>query len=621
MALSIKKRKVKKLSKVAFWSEYILNFIYKSKVEIPTDIGQNYKIVGNTLVTNKGFTTLLSAIEYEDTISSNAYTQLIRDVKNLSSDGVKISVHVSSKKSKYLTSKKANREQYDNWVEILPALKNDNKAVDTARRIYAFEQMKSANYTVDFTTKVSLYAPTLDKLKSLQDITLMIANRLGITFLEVENDVQGNMLNYMPWMYSSKVNPARTQAFAQTDVEFAKGFGCTAMKEAAGVCLGLRAKSNVPYLADFKRSSNAKNIYVIAPSGQGKTFLVSTWLQDMSLDDSYRFFITDVKGNEFTSFINDMDGIIINAVKAGSHLNYFNFLSGSPEEDSSFFTKRLEKVYELLTLFFDDADSRYREDIISIVRSSVETYLLSNGVQREVKSSWKTLSFTGWYKHLKNSYLKDIKNTEENKIMYNTLKPFFEDLSLFSSELDIEKVKNSRAISISIGMITEDESTNKVGTRLANFLSAEICNLYIAHNKAQKLFTTIVNEEAQLVSERDLKRYAKDVSLRRSQNAITIIIANSIKTTDNPSMRIIIDSITMWVVGKVNREQVDYISNIQELQDKYVDVIKENSNDRLNLRNFTIIDKINKVVKVDTIYVNLPESIASTKRYKTVDVV
>ena len=65
--------------------------------------------------------------------------------------------------------------------------------------------------------------------------------------------------------------------------------------------IGIASENNSPYYIDFMSSSAAKNLYLIAKSGAGKTFMGQTILLD-AFTKNFNVCAMDIKGTELGAF-------------------------------------------------------------------------------------------------------------------------------------------------------------------------------------------------------------------------------------------------------------------------------------------------------------------------------
>lgn len=629
----IKRRETKtRFLRTRMWLDTIIDHFKDPTTGIPRDIGDNLIIKNNSIITKKGITKLVLIDNLGLETSIGLVSNLINYVKE-STPGATVDVNIASSPIRYDVYNSTNRNSYDFWKDnmVNPKFTPFEQKM-YANMCYTYEKIKSG---------ADVRSNTMVVVVRASNIEIVNAAVNSVSRFLMENEIKFSLVKSNMASYVSAITPTALDTKIKGSIQpiwlesrsLAELFPSNpGLVDQDGVFLGLNKDLKTPYYVDFKGTSNAKNIYVLAPSGSGKTFLVQSWLNDCYLQN-YRILITDIKGKEFLPFTKSTNGVSISMNASSSvfintlRLNRRDIVN-SPRE---YFEEKVRLSKTMLSLIVNP-DEEDEQKVSSFLERLLHSYYLSLGVEKLNPNTWIRTNRCNPYD------LFDFFNTQ---FISNDLRDEFGDLlltimdslsiylsedgsgsELFKNEADLPTIRNARVVHFNYGNLSSNRSKNVVLQNLMDFYVQLITDDFIAHAKSLGDFTVIVNEEAQLTSKHIKHMYAENISLRRAQNAVTIILGNSIAgTKDDIDSKIILDNINIWVLGKLLE------SNLKELcenhgMSEYEDMLRlltENKNQEYN-NTFLIINNVSKDTVPCFLKAYVPDSVLESEQFTTVDV-
>lgn len=346
--------------------------------------------------------------------------------------------------------------------------------------------------------------------------------------------------------------------------------------------------------------------------------------------DNFSIVINDIKG-EFSAFAKACSGKILN-MRSGyaSIINTFKMQKKrlneyqSPEEyfDENF---RLSKIKLMIIANLEKDKSARLEALID---QFLETVYLQLGVLKSNVNTWfrtNDLTFYKIYQLFLNYISQDIKAIYSD-IIQSVLINFkiyldksSSNNSFLKNEYDIADIINTRVLVFDYGILDKSRIDDKVSLSL-NQLDAKIITDYYSYsNKNKKLHTVSVNEEFQMTSQFLKHMYAESFSLRRAQNQINILLGNSLSALkEDKDSAIILDNINIWVLGKLTKSNIEYLTeefSLEQFEDQMNELNQNNSLDRT----FLIINKLYRNATSAMIKAFVPNSVIKNKIFKVVD--
>lgn len=625
-----KNKKVNFLPVLSMWTNTILSHFRSDMGTIPSDIGDEMYIGDNVYVTKDYISSVILIEEFSlDTVLS-VYSELLKHIKKIQPSVI---MDVSMKLSKYELD--MGDIALKNRMQALKDSLDSDKIADHVKErnawmVFSYETMKSG--------KTTYLARVFITIRAKQNSTLQKAIKAALGYFGEYNIdarvIKSNLSHYFEYM-SPIINRSN---MSSRDIPYVVGTGNSiaellpatqGLNDEIGLLLGIDRMSENPYLIDLKGTARAKNFYVLGPSGEGKTFLVLTWLLDAFTQD-YRISITDVKGNEFTSFTEACGGSVI-SMKPGAtfYINTFKLdkdaIGSKPIIE--YYNENMRITKTVLMLVCNPSDAN-RVKVASLMEEFLNTLYLQVGVVAENPNTWERSHILTPYKvyeyfmsfvspSIRSIYSDVIEDVILNFRTY--LSPTGTGSDLFRREFDISSILNSRVVTFDFGMLSDTRVTDEVTINLKNFFSKLVTDAYVANNKKQGLHTIYVMEESQLANSVLREMYAEAMSLRRAQNQINVMLGNSISgLKGDRSAEIILENINIWVLGRLTKANKDYLVNEYSMEE-FEPIMDDINMDSDYDRTFLVVNRLNRNTTSAAIKAFVPKDVVDSDIFRVVD--
>jgi hypothetical protein len=394
-----------------------------------------------------------------------------------------------------------------------------------------------------------------------------------------------------------------------------------------GVFIGINRNNKAPYFIDFQRFSGGKNIYVISRTGAGKTFLALNWLLTF-FAQGYCLCVMDLKGNEFTAITRACGGKIISMRQdAAMFVNTFKMspdkAGGGPD---AYFRENLGVSKRMLSVLcdFTEEERIYGE---AFIEEFLRFVYIQRGVSAGNVNTWsRTRDLTPYTVYgLFRSYISnDIKATygrllDKISMAFDIyLSPQGSGSGIFRNEYVMEDILDSNVICFDYGMLNANRITDVVLFRLKILFMTLINDEFIRHKKKQKLWTVKVLEESQIADSFLLRVYKEELTLRRAQNQVTILIGNSVSALrDSPEGKAIFENITMLAIGRVSKSSRETLVSEFDLEDES-ETLKKICNSPAYEHTFLFVNKAQRSTTA-MLEVYVPRRVAEGPIFKNVD--
>ena len=326
-AREIRSRKSENFLVSRMWWNTFFSLFRSDKGTIPFDIGNRIYLGENQYITGQYMSTCFLVTEFSLHTPIAMCSKLIREVKGIVPDIV-IDFTFKNAKFELTPNDTALKDRVEGWKTHL-------SDPDVPRHVKEREAWLLYSYEVLKTGKLAYQTRSIIWVRAKNNTVLMRAckevskylSEYGISFKQIKNDI----CRYIDYSSILLANYSTTgkdiPAVISTTNSLAEILPVTqGINDEIGLFIGIDKTNNAPYFINTKATSRAKNIYVLSASGEGKTFLVTTWLID-GFADGYSECIMDIKGNEFTSFTKACGGKILSMRSDSS--TYINILESA----------------------------------------------------------------------------------------------------------------------------------------------------------------------------------------------------------------------------------------------------------------------------------------------------
>lgn len=375
-----------------------------------------------------------------------------------------------------------------------------------------------------------------------------------------------------------------------------------------GILFGVNILNNSLYRLNFDSITVGRNMYIIAPSGVGKTVLCLNAFYSALERKNWRGCGMDIKGNELSQGCKAVGGMVIDVTaKSREYINTFRMDSEACtyENSKDYYSSNLDfSKKQLITLTGFSTKDEINE-LDRLLDEFFNVFYIKLGVTPYNKNSWEaTKHITPYdvYRELVNycspSIMQKYKTVTIKALdkLKQYMTPSGSKSYIYKNEFDITQVYNSKCIVFNFGLLTE-KSVSDVDADIFDFKFMQmqyIENKYVLNNFNNGYETFSILEESQIVPEKTLAKYAEQYTMRRSLRQTTWLLGNSIQALLNKKeSQPIIENVRGLLIGDLNekaREEVIKQFDLEEYR-PYINLI--GSSDKY-MNSFLFINKMSK---------------------------
>ena len=258
---------------IKVWISYLLSLFMKDRGKIPDNIGDKIMITNNLYITKLYMSTLIQIIELGP-YTPVTLMQILNDA--LRDRGNKAVLDFSCKNRNYDFDEKDSglSSRITMWENNLTSPNASRKIKDrSARCLYTVEVARSGIQLKESRMYLTLRARDIHTLNAAEKIVYSTLTSMGTTYLPVYAGVK-KTLEYIS-LLGNRIEDIKTvQPVMTSNVILSQiASNCGSYNDKEGNYVGQNVQNGSPYLIDFSDITVARNMYVVAPSGVGKTVL------------------------------------------------------------------------------------------------------------------------------------------------------------------------------------------------------------------------------------------------------------------------------------------------------------------------------------------------------------
>lgn len=622
-------RKKYRFLSIRMWWSTLLSQVFSDRDYIDKDTGNNV-YVGNNIITTKNCKTALLLVTDLGDHAPKFFPSIIISKLKREFEDVRLDVILKNKEFK----PKINGGLEDRvklWRGTLDRQDRSSEAKSRAERCL---------YTADLANdKVQLYKTRFylrlnigpnDAVANVIKSATVALNKLGVSIMPIKSNMDVH-LRYIAMM--SNVEPKQLKSIPYiitTDQVLAELMpNAQGMNDETGTIIATDIINNSPYQIDFRRSAGAKNIAIFAESGGGKTHLGIQLAQEFYID-GYRECIEDVKGNEFGEHTKACAGTVIN-LGPRSRVFVNNFVwDKTTERNAEEYSSMMFSISKRKLCILAQCRKEDQADLELLMDDFLKDVYSQCGAVMSNKNTWyrtehltPRLIFKLLGKYLSLGMREKYGRLAETA--YNNIGKYFSAAGsmqhAFTKPLSYGQVLDTPVLTFAFDMLDDVEGQDVALYEVKRLDMRIIKDDYIINNKKKKLWTVDIEEEASIAPEFAIQEYTRSFLLRRAQNVVNILIANSVQTlTDNRLAKGIIDNITMLIIGNLNRTSKEYLIQEYSLSKQNQEYINKINDKLLYDKTFVVINRM-QAKPVDTIIkVHTTANAVRSKVFKGVDV-
>lgn len=629
-----KRRKVKVATKKKIesgiwykvWLDTFLSNWFPDMDYIPETLGNSIYIGNNIIVTKNSKTALLLITDLGE-IAPKSFTSLL--TSHLKTKFNDVRVDFSFKSIEYKPNMKSGIDaRVEQWNKTLNKENAHEKSKSIARRcIYTVELLNNKVKLFKVRPYIKIRIGKTDKVNAVVNEALDFLEGLGIETRRIKSNMDLH-LQYISMVSGKEPQELKDVPCIICSKETLADMtpNTQGLNDSNGTILGSDLLNIQPYIINFRALPGGKGIYVIAPAGEGKTFLVLNWAEEFYVTN-YRIAVDDIKGNEFAEFARACGGIVIDlGPRSPMYLNSFKF-DKYTDEDETLHTSSRMNLSKITLLSLSKAK---KENIIATERL-IDKFLVDMyrklGVSQTNRNTWDRtdhLTPAIILKYFK-EYLSDDIKREYGSIAtdaYDNIYFYFKETSpFFKEEIIINDLIDSPVLTFAFDIISDTTIQDEALYTIRVMYKSHINQEYIYKNKKKGLWTVCIEEESAIASDAILAEYNKNFILRRSQNVINILLGNSVRAlTENKISAGIMDNIQMLCIGSVNNTSRKYLIEEYQLSDKIQANLDKIHDKQTFESTFVLVNKMQKKPINTLLKVFVPNEVKNNPIFKGVDV-
>lgn len=627
------KKKKERFLRTRMWVSTLISTVFNDRGTIPPNIGNNILVTNNLYVTKNALSAVIMVGEFSDDTVVGFCSDLINTVKSQVSD---VTVDISIKNQPYWidTKQSGMGSRVHTWESIMNnPLTNEKSARRAARQLYTLQVAESGEPMYRSRVYVTVRARegrTLNRgVKAVTDylntcaVYRRIKNNLKehLDFMCMISDKSSKFMKNVSWMVTSQ------QVLAEM---FPQAQG---LNDSDGTLMGLTHENNAPYWINFRKTANAKNIYVVSKSGFGKTFWTLVPILD-GYADGYNVCIMDIKGTEFTAFTKACGGIVLSMRPDDTHFINTFVMDKEAAEDGNYnvyYHKqiRLSKKKMITMCQFTDTEASRGE---SLIDEFLTTFYRNEGVSSENPNTWiRTKQFHPYdvYDAFDNFVSREIKE-KYGDIAISALARMRvymhrkgNSSHIYQEAYSYRDVLRTKVLTFDFGILEDSASNVDPVVFQLRVMDMEIINdEFVSYKKRHGEWTMKVLEESQVCSDYLLEVYVREMTLRRAQNQVTFLLGNSISALQSKSIaKPLLDSINILVCGVLNDSSQKYLVDEYDLGENNKKKLESIAEDTRYMHTFLLVNRMQQDATTALIKAYVPEKVRDGKLFKVVDTI
>ena len=625
------KRKRERFVTTRMWISTLISKFFTDRGTIPDNIGNNVLITNNLYITKNHITAIIHVIEMSEVTPVSWTSDLIKYVKDQTT-GVIVDITFKGQRYRPDLSPSAMNSREKTWHQTL-----DNPFMPevyvrrAARCLYTLDVARSGVRMDKQRVYIKIGAKDGAQLKRAINSASAYLSSIGAKYKRIQSNIEEH-LQYITLMCDKRPQHLKdvapvifsTQTFAES-MPVIQG-----ANDEKGVLMGYDTISHYPYFVDFTSTAAAKNIMIEALSGWGKSMIASCWLYPF-FAIGFNLAIMDIKGDEFTAITEALHGVRlsmrptsttyintfrwnVNEVFNGDIVTYANerfrmskdrmlCICDLPEKEASVAESLLEEflqyVYRKVGASPDNPNTWYRT-------KNLNPYIIFELFERYISNELKIKYKDVWSKMLERLRIYMSKHGSKSHV--------------YRDAYDYLQVLDSRCLTFDFGILESSSTNDPVLFHLHVMDMVTINDEYVSYKKKKGQWTVKLLEESQVVDNWLTEVYKREMTLRRAQNQVTVLLGNSIAAlANNPISRPIIDNINILCLGSLNLSSRKYLSEEFGLKPAELDALEDIQVNPDRQHQFLLVNRMEPNATTAILEASVPDDVTNSALFKVVD--
>lgn len=625
------KRKKERFITSRMWISTLLSKFFTDRGTIPDNIGNNILVSNNVCITKNNITAIIMVTEMSEATPLAWTADLVQTVKD-QTDGV--IVDITLKNQNYFpditptgigSREKSWRSTLDN--PMMP----EEYVRRSARCLYSLDIARTGVALYKERVYIKIRAKDGTKLKKGIQATSGYLSKIGAKYKRIQSNLDEH-LAYMSLMSDKKPEHLKDLPPVIFSLEtFAESMSDSqGTNDNKGVLMGYDNLSGSAYLVDYKSTANAKNIMIEALSGWGKSFMGSYWLYPFYAD-GFNLAIMDIKGNEFDAITQALHGVHLSMRNTSTR--YINSFRWNPREvfdgDALTYSNERFRVSKEKMMIICDMDEKMESRAEALLEEFLRYVYRSIGATYDNMNTWYRTDklnpyviFDMFERYLSNEILN--KYSDVAMKMLERLRIYMSrdgsKAHTFRDAYEYYDVLETRCLTFDFGILESSTNNDRVLFHLHVVDMIMINDEYVSHKKKKGQWTVKLLEESQIVDDWLTKVYTREMTLRRSQNQVTILLGNSVAAlAANPLSRPMIENINILCLGSLNKSSRKFLKEefgLSEAETSVLDDIQVNPD---RARQFLLVNRMEPDATTALLEARVPEKVSQSSLFKIVD--
>lgn len=577
------KPKKERLLWLKMWINYAVSLTMKDRGKIPDNIGDRILISNNMYITKLYMTTIVHVYE----LGQNTPVTLMEILCGALRDrGNKAIIDMTCKNSRYDFDPKNSglQSRIRAWENNLDSEITSRRMRErSARCLYTVEVAQSGKMLKNTRMFLSIRAKDVQTLNNAEKIIYDTLGSMGCTYMPAHSNIKEN-LEYVSLIGNRTYDLKSVVPVMTTNVILSQLVpNCGSFNDKKGYYLGQNVMNGSPYFMDTWSITVARNMYAVAPSGVGKTVLAINMAQSAYENGAACCFM-DIKGNEYTNFINATNGYIV-SLRATSteYINswYMRKEDTDPENAEAYFKSRVQFSKQQMIILSGIRDREKLLELEELLDEFHDSLYIKLGAIPQNMNSWAVTEQLNPYvvfDHFE-TYLTPQKRAQYSfsKSTLGVLRMYMSATGsksyVFKREFDYARILSSDTLSFDFGILQSATVADIDADlfRLKFLYMSKLNGDFTTRKYAEGRRTFKVLEESQVVSPEIMQMYVQEYTLRRSQNQDTLLLGNSVQAlSDQATARALIENTRGLFIGELTldaRKIVTEQFGLQHLED------------------------------------------------------
>lgn len=536
--------KKERFETINMWMYYIAATFNKDRGTIPNNIGNRILITSNMYITKL----YLNSIFLVTMLGMQTPVTFIQELMDyLRESGCKAVLDFTFKRQKMAlpANDSGLKSRMTTWENVM-SVDNipDRQKEITARCLYTANLLKGGTPLFYTRLYITIRAKTGTDLKVAEKKVGEYITAIGGAYLPITSSVKETLeyCSIISDRYSQEVKDVK--ALVTSNLTLAQMMpNSAAYNGDKGLYTGVNILNNTHFNLNLDDITIARNIYLLAPSGVGKTVLALNMAESALEHPNWRVCAMDIKGNEWTRMCKACNGVILALTpKSRQYINSFKMDANatSYDESDTYFYDNLDLSKQSMITLTGATDLDTISEMETILDRFLNSMYTQLGVLANNKNTWgKSMHLTpfdvydAFVSYMTPAMFKKFPLGGEKLV--NTLRPYMTKNGsksyVFAEEFSMLSIMKAKMVVFNFGMLNYSEISTIDGPLfdLKFMYMQRINSAYVQYNYNNNFETLKIMEESQIVPPKTLRKYVEEFTLRRAQRQSTLLLGNSIQ--------------------------------------------------------------------------------------------